>query len=829
MRLWIALLLIARLAHAGDTEQASKAPQLSPEHQQWLDEVEILITDEEREYFLEIQEEFRRAAFIDKFWEVRDLDPRTAMNEFKRRWSRRIGQVLEDYGTLEDARASFYLLNGEPGRYELPSGRPIERCFDKREELEIWFYGGSDRTRETFFLIFYRRAFLTGKPYRIWLPGEELRAHKRRRLPSTRAQDFCENGLVIGVVRAASNDAFHYSNLIDELRSAPEPNSTEWVATFEALTTDLPSDAETFEADLELEFAGRNQSRTGIQGLILARPGTTGSREINGETLHQFELTGEIVRDGSLFETFRYRFDVPASDLFEGAVPMVFRRYIRPGPVEILLKLEDLHSRRFARMRRTVEVPDPWELDSSRPRAEFFQLLGEANAAAQRGQTTIRLVPLEEGQIQVGLVRFRTISAGDLEEVTFFLDDTPIMTKRRPPFSLELNLGEIAASHLLGVVARDAEGVEVARDEILINQGGQRFRIRLTEPRSDRSYRDSLSAVAQVEVADGDELDRVEFFLNERRVATLFQPPFSQPVRLDTGGLAYIRAVAHLTDGGSTEDVVFVNAPDYVEEIDVQYVELYATARDARGRPLLDLTEADFEVLEDGERQEIRRFEYVRDLSIHAGILLDTSSSMTDSLDQVTETALQFAQETIRPRDRMTLISFANRPEVAVKFTNSVEQISLALESLRAVGGTALYDSLVFALHYFDGVKGQKALLLLSDGQDESSRFDFEGALSVAQRAGVAVYAVGLEEVGENRDARAVLDRFARETGGRAFFIDELDELGAIFQTIQAELRSQYLIAYQSTSSKDASEFRRVEVQVDRRGADVRTSSGYYP
>ena len=152
MRLWIALLLIARLAWAADAEQVSKVdPRLSPEHRDWLDEVEILITDEEREYFLEIQEEFRRSAFIDKFWEVRDLDPRTEMNEFKRRWSRRIGQVLEDYGTLEDARASFYLLNGEPGRYELPSGRPIERCFDKREELEIWFYGGSDRTRETFF------------------------------------------------------------------------------------------------------------------------------------------------------------------------------------------------------------------------------------------------------------------------------------------------------------------------------------------------------------------------------------------------------------------------------------------------------------------------------------------------------------------------------------------------------------------------------------------------------------------------------------------------------------------------------------------------------
>jgi len=203
---------------------------------------------------------------------------------------------------------------------------------------------------------------------------------------------------------------------------------------------------------------------------------------------------------------------------------------------------------------------------------------------------------------------------------------------------------------------------------------------------------------------------------------------------------------------------------------------------------------------------------------------------MEDSLETVAEAADAFVEQTIEKEDRASLITFTSQPHVDVRFTNDVAALEAALEAMRAEGSTALYDSLVFALHYFHGIKGQKALLLLSDGKDEASGFDFDGALAYARRAGVTVYAIGLAEASLDRGARRVLRQLADETGGRSFFVDDVTQLQAIYAEIQEELRAQYLIAYQSSSARDASEFRTVSVEVrDDRKLEVRTMSGYYP
>jgi VWFA-related protein len=379
------------------------------------------------------------------------------------------------------------------------------------------------------------------------------------------------------------------------------------------------------------------------------------------------------------------------------------------------------------------------------------------------------------------------------------------------------------------VVAYDRHGNEAASDELLVNRGGQRFRLRLTEPRSDRKYDGSLSAVVQVEVPEAAALDRVEVYLNERLVATLYQEPFVQPILLDSDALAYVRAVATLTDGLSTEDVVFVNAPEYFEQVEVVYVELYAAVMNREGRPLLGLGKEAFHVFEDGQEQQVRRFDFVRDLPIHAALMIDTSASMEESLDTVVAAGREFVRDAVRPRDRVALFSFSARPEVEVRFSSSPEEVSEALGRLRAGGTTALYDSLIYSLQYFDGVKGQKALLLLSDGQDEASRFDYNSVLETAKRAGVTIYVIGLAELARDREAQKILRGLADETGGRSFFIEELSELAGIYRTIQEELRSQYLIAYQSGSTQDRDQFRRVRVEVTEKGAEVRTLSGYYP
>jgi VWFA-related protein len=133
----------------------------------------------------------------------------------------------------------------------------------------------------------------------------------------------------------------------------------------------------------------------------------------------------------------------------------------------------------------------------------------------------------------------------------------------------------------------------------------------------------------------------------------------------------------------------------------------------------------------------------------------------------------------------------------------------------------------MFSLYYLTGVSGQRAILLLSDGKDEVSRFSFDETLEYARRAGVTVYTVGLG-VAEGGGRRA-LQQLAEVTGGQSYFASHVDELGEIYATIERDLRSQYLLAYQSTNSARTDQFRGVEVKVDVPGARVRSMSGYFP
>ena len=160
-----------------------------------------------------------------------------------------------------------------------------------------------------------------------------------------------------------------------------------------------------------------------------------------------------------------------------------------------------------------------------------------------------------------------------------------------------------------------------------------------------------------------------------------------------------------------------------------------------------------------------------------------------------------------------------------MKFTRDLRTLAGGLAGLKAERGTALYDSLVFSFYTFNGLKGRRALLLLSDGKDEGSRFTWEESLEFARRAGVTVYAIGLGDDVEKKK----LSRLAEETGGRAFFPKDAGELTGIYSTIEEELRSQYLIAYQSATARKDPGFRTVDLKVSRPGTEAKTIRGYYP
>jgi VWFA-related protein len=289
-----------------------------------------------------------------------------------------------------------------------------------------------------------------------------------------------------------------------------------------------------------------------------------------------------------------------------------------------------------------------------------------------------------------------------------------------------------------------------------------------------------------------------------------------------------VRAVAYLKDGESAEATVLLDAPGYVEHLDVHLVEVYAEVRDAARRPVTDLQAADFTVKDSGQPQALARCERVRDLPISAALLIDTSSSMAKSLPQAQRAALAFV-DSLAPKDRAAVVPFSERPLLAVKLSADAAELHRALAGLQAIGGTAIYDSLIFTLHYLQGVRGERAVLLLTDGGDRSSQFGFEDALAYARRAGVTIYAIGLGVGKLDLPARTHLSKLAAETGGRSWFVDSAADLQGIYAEIGEDLRSRYLLAYQPSAPGKPGEFHPVSVTVGRPGVEVEAMTGYFP
>src|SRR5436305_4918966 len=809
---------------------------LPQKYRDWLETVDLLISEQELATFLALEKDYQRDAFIKQFWEARN-PYKTRRNTFQERWEQKVAEARSSFGSLQDDRARMLLLNGPP------AGRLESHCSSVIWPVEVWYYASSERIHEDFVVVFYRH--WGAGPFRLWNPVEGLGA-----LFSGGAGDSgrgavgggngglqaiasgCRDGdKIAGAIGYVANQGMAYNMMEARLMEKPSQQKGEWVASFNAYSTDIAPGTPLLPAKLSFDFPGRYQNRTVLEGLISVPPSGAGQSSLGPAHTYDLLLNGELLQNGELFDSFRYKFDFPAAEGAAGAnLPLVFQRFLRPGDYLMIVKVEDINSNKAYREERTITVPATDRIapivQQSDPDSASSRILQEANAALLTGDTTLKLVrPF--GELQTGMQRFDTLSRGDFDKVTFSLDAKAVLTKRKPPYSVELDLSALPRPRKLAATAYDKAGNQVAGDEILVNSAANRFQVRLTEPQRGKRYESSLLARADVSAPDGQTVERVEFYFNETLVATAYQPPYQQPILLPKGGeLSYVRAVAYLADGNSTENVVFVNAPENMAEVEINYVELYTTVLDRERHPVQGLTQKDFAVAEDGVKQEITRFEKVNDQPIHAAVTLDISASMEKSLDKARTAALELFQKVIQPKDRAALVTFNDHPNLTVKFTNDVPTLAGGLAGLKAERGTALYDSIIFTLYYFTGVKGQRALLLLTDGKDEGSRFTFDDAMEYARRAGVTIYAIGL---GDDPDKRK-LGKLSGESGGRAFFLKSIDDLPGIYSTIEEELRSQYLIAYQSTNTTSGGNtFRAIDLKVSKPGLEAKTIRGYYP
>ncbi len=828
--------IAAALAAAPPAAPDPPAAAADPAFARWLEEVELLLTDAEREALDSLARPHQRRLFVERFWQVRDPYPETSHNEFREIWELRAALARSRYQGLDDPRAQAVLIAGPPDR-------TLEMlCTPQLRPLEVWLYGRTPRVRREFTLVFVLR----GGGVRAWHPTEGLSSL----LDFATGFSITRAGAVELLMRecpqgeeavAALLAAADLKLLMREPDLIPQPDD-EWVAAFLHRTTDLPPGADTFDAEVKFHFPGRRQSRTTVEGLITVPRAAAGVHESAGGRSYNFDIEGEVLRGEELFDRFRYRFDLPAAELGKEFLPLVVRRYLRPGEYTLILRVQDRNSGRFHRFEEQLEVPrvgavrqtaeaaDPLPaVPRTAASLELEQVLAEADAGVTDTDQLIRILQPPEG-LHTGRLRVEAAVAGDdISKVQFHLDGRPIFAKTRPPFSVELDLGRAPQRHQLEALGIDRDGKVVARDKVSLNVGPYSFDVRLLEPQPGKRYGSSLIALAEVDLPADEQLDRLEIYLEETLLATLYQEPFVQPIVLpESSEISYVKAVAYLADGHSDQDVVFINTPTNLDQIEIRLIELYTSVVDRRGRPVEGLETPDFVVLEDGLEQRLRRVERVTNVPISAGIVLDTSTSMIEELGEAQAAAQKFFERVLRPQDRAAVLVFNDSWELKVPLTNRLEELAGGLHGLEAEGETALYDSLVQALYYMSGLRGKRAVILITDGQDSRSRYRYEEALEFARRSGVAIYAIGLALSREEFEVVSKLRRLAHETGGECFTIDRAAELDRIYQRIEEELRSQYLLAYQS-SQVGGEEYRKVEVRIERPGLKAKTVPGYYP
>lgn len=831
------LFVVAALAiAAAGPVCAIKPSQLPEQWRKWLeDEVYPIISSEQRKAFLALETEAERSAFADRLWEEWAHERGMTTPTLRRDYEERLEDCRNEFGNTREDRARVLLLHGTPS-----VRKPID-CDSVFWPLEFWVWDRLEGIGDNVVILFFKPYGLG--QFRLWDPVGDGRAALYNptglsALQAWQADPIARMSQVMrpefrcgdqDILRALDMAEYwmkdiHTKMAMDHAIPPATGNQESAAARFLQFSTVLSKGATTHEFQLTSSIGNRHGSKVAVTLAAKVPRAGLGTNKVGDVEVVQLDVTGEVSREGDMVDRFRYAFTFPTAGATD--FPVLIERDLRPGKYHLRMKVQDTNSTQAAVRELDLEVPVPELPPVPAPDAKSEEAV---KRVAEAQEATLALQG-PEGEGVTGVQRFTALVGPKVARVEFFLDTRLVLTKNRPPFEVQLDLGPLPRLASVVVVAVDAKGQELDRRQIDVNVGRERFLVRLQPVGASDRKGGKVHASVAVNVPPDRKLARLELYWNELLVETLFAQPFQTwlPVR-DDGSIGYLRALAVLEDGGQAEDVQFVNAPQYLTGVQVHTVELPVTVLESGGKPVEGLKESDFEISEDGAKQTISFFALQRDLPIRLGLVIDTSGSMEKTLPEVQRVVVGFLRNLLRPRDRAFVEAFNDRSNLLEGFTADFGALERAMIALRADGETALYDATVYGLFQFSGVRGRKAMIILTDGEDNSSRMDFDKTLDYAKRSGATIYTVGIDLPITKVGIRSQLTRLARTSGGEAFFLARGAALEPVYERINRELRSQYLLAYTSTSEAAPDIFRKVAVKVKRPKLEVRTISGYYP
>lgn len=316
---------------------------------------------------------------------------------------------------------------------------------------------------------------------------------------------------------------------------------------------------------------------------------------------------------------------------------------------------------------------------------------------------------------------------------------------------------------------------------------------------------------------------RVRFFADTKLVCELQRPPFE--CEWDAGaGIAEhtFRVTATLDDGQQLAQTVRTRKLDYAERVDVDVVQVPVVVTDG-GRFVSGLTVDDFKVFENNVEQRITHFAS-ENIPLELVMTLDVSGSMENFIPSMKAAAKRF-QAAVPPQTPVTIYAFNENVFPLIRRSTDPVNRASRIDRLRSWGGTALYDAIIEAIDSVGRQSGRRAVVVFSDGEDQSSHATREGANRRVEGSDATVYTIGQGRAADHAPLQRIMENIAAVSGGRAFFTQDLEKLEAAFKEIIDDLSHQYLISYAPPDAA-AGAWRRIKVEVAG-GYRVRARQGY--
>jgi VWFA-related protein len=445
---------------------------------------------------------------------------------------------------------------------------------------------------------------------------------------------------------------------------------------------------------------------------------------------------------------------------------------------------------------------------------------------APAGEVVQFLPPPRTGGL--GALQLELSAPARTARVEFFQDDQPLVQKQRPPWTVSVTMGQTARRTTVRGVAWAGDGAFIGEDAVVLNGPGSQIAVDILlgpEPAGDGGER-----TVTVATTGGTQLEEVVLRIDDTPVARWLECPCVTRVPAARLAQAKVLVAEAKGAGGVRGDAVKVlGGAQFAEEVRVDQVELPVVVVDKAGRPVAGLPRDAFKAYEDGSEVGIDSFGTTAELPLSLGILVDTSGSMEKTFPDVRRAVAGFARDLLRPGDSYFLSTFAFEARIETPWATDPQILQGALDRIEPAGGTALHDALVSSLEQFRSRRGRTALVLLSDGDDTTSRTSWELALRFCRTARTPIFPIGLRIPALDLLVRSHLKSLAEATGGETFFVSKASDLAEVYRGISEQLRAQYLLSYRSSSTKSKEELRTVKVVVSREGLVARTIAGYYP